>query len=95
MQPDRGDDLWAHKPWWCRPWSILLTGALLVTGSWLLGHRIWLSALVATAVGGWWLLFLVLAPMAYRQGGADRELQQTTAGVASGATTDSPSSPKP
>ena len=30
--PESGD-LWSHKPWWCQPWSILLTGVVLVGGS--------------------------------------------------------------
>ena len=24
--------LWDHKPWWCQPWSILLTGVAVVLG---------------------------------------------------------------
>lgn len=23
--------IWTHKPWWCQPWSILLTGVAVVT----------------------------------------------------------------
>ncbi|MFM6357615.1 MAG: DUF6737 family protein, partial [Planktothrix sp.] len=24
---------WNYKPWWCQPWSILLTGITLILGS--------------------------------------------------------------
>jgi len=24
---------WSLKPWWCQPWSILLTGVLVIAGS--------------------------------------------------------------
>ena len=57
--------LWSLKPWWCQPWSILLTGVLVIAGSWLLLHRWWISAPVAVAVLAWWGLFLVLVPAAY------------------------------
>lgn len=60
-----GPSLWSLKPWWCQPWSILLTGAVVVVASWILLHLIWLTAISAVAVCLWWLLFLVLVPRAY------------------------------
>ncbi|MGB5136279.1 MAG: DUF6737 family protein [Prochlorococcaceae cyanobacterium] len=65
--PTPSHSLWALKPWWCQPWSILLTGALVIGASWLLWHRWWLTAPAAAAVLLWWWLFLVLAPRAYSQ----------------------------
>ncbi|MCP9887357.1 hypothetical protein KBY96_05330 [Cyanobium sp. ATX 6A2] len=61
------DTLWTLKPWWCQPWSIVLTGLAVIVGSWLMLHRWWISAPAALAVLLWWWLFLVLAPAAYRQ----------------------------
>ena len=58
--------IWSEKPWWCQPWSILLTGLAVTAGS-LLVHRWWITAPVAAAVLVWWWLFLVLVPRAYRQ----------------------------
>lgn len=58
---------WSYKPWWCQPWSILLTGIALITGSWLLLHNLWVSSLVTLPVLGWWFLFLVLWPQAMRE----------------------------
>ena len=66
--------LWQSKPWWCQPWTILLTGLAAMAGSWLLLHRWWISTPVALAVMLWWWLFLVVVPRAYRaelQEGAD------------------------
>jgi hypothetical protein len=60
--------IWSVKPWWCQPWSIVLTGVAAVGGSWLLLHRWWISAPLAAAVLLWWWLFLVLVPRAYRRG---------------------------
>ena len=58
--------LWAEKPWWCQPWSILLTGTSAVVGSWWLLRLWWITAPVALGVLVWWWLFLVLVPGAYR-----------------------------
>lgn len=63
--------IWQHKPWWCQPWSIVLTGVVVVGGSWLILHRWWISAVVAAVVLVWWWLFLVLVPAAYRRGELD------------------------
>jgi hypothetical protein len=59
--------IWSHKPWWCQPWSIVLTGVVLVTFSWLLFGRWWVSLVVSTGVLLWWGLFLVLVPAAWHQ----------------------------
>jgi len=58
--------LWDHKPWWCQPWSILLTGVAVVALSWPWLGLWWLTALVAAAVLMWWGLFLALVPRAWR-----------------------------
>jgi len=59
--------IWSHKPWWCQPWSIVLTGLVVVASSWLLFGRWWLSLAVAVGVLLWWGLFLVIVPAAWRQ----------------------------
>ena len=57
---------WSLKPLWCQPWSILSTGIVITATSWLVLHRLWVTIPVTAAVVGWWLLFLVLVPAAYR-----------------------------
>ena len=59
--------IWASKPWWCQPWTIVLTGLVLVAGSWMLLESWWISVPVAMAVLAWWALFLGVVPAAYRQ----------------------------
>jgi hypothetical protein len=54
--------VWQLKPWWCQPWSIVLTGIILIGGSWLLLHRWWLTLLVALPVGIWMGFFVLLYP---------------------------------
>ncbi|MGK7913089.1 MAG: DUF6737 family protein [Synechococcus sp.] len=63
------DSVWDYKPWWCQPWSIVLTGVTVVAASWLLLHRFWISGLVAAPVVMWWTIFLILYPRAMAQSG--------------------------
>jgi hypothetical protein len=53
---------WNYKPWWCQPWSIVLTGVLLIVISWLLLEKIWVTVFVALPVLVWWFYFLLLWP---------------------------------
>ena len=57
---------WSLKPWWCQPWTILLTGVLAISGSWLVLNRLWVTIPIAVIVVAWWMLFLVIAPVAYK-----------------------------
>lgn len=59
------DSMWQVKPWWCQPWSIVLTGLAIPTGSWLLLHRLWITLPVAGVIVVWWVLFLGLVPAQY------------------------------
>ncbi len=56
-------DCWRAKPWWCQPWSILLTGISLLSLSWALFHTLWLTLLVAVPILVWWIYFLVVWPL--------------------------------
>jgi len=54
--------VWDYKPWWCQPWSILLTGLAMIGGSWLALHRFWVTGLVALPILVWMGYFLLLYP---------------------------------
>ncbi len=62
---DMPDSMWQMKPWWCQPWSIVLTGVAIPLGSWLVFHRLLLTLPIAVVMVGWWMLFLVLVPAQY------------------------------
>ena len=53
---------WQKKPWWCQPWSILLTGVGVLVGGWWLTQRWWIVMGLGCPIVAWWWLFLVLAP---------------------------------
>lgn len=60
---------WQYKPWWCQPWSIVLTGISLIGGSWLLSHRLWITIPVALPILVWMGYFLILWPRWVMQSG--------------------------
>ena len=68
--------VWSYKPWWCQPWSIMLTGVSLIAGSWLLFHRYWLTGIVALPISIWMGFFLIAWPKLMRDSGLLAELQQ-------------------
>ncbi|AFY31100.1 DUF6737 family protein [Calothrix sp. PCC 7507] len=53
---------WNYKPWWCQPWSILLTGVTLISGSWLIFKIIWLTILISIPILIWMGFFLLIWP---------------------------------
>lgn len=54
--------VWQQKPWWCQPWSILLTGFGLIAASWLLLKMIWVTGLVALPLLAWMGFFVFVYP---------------------------------
>lgn len=61
--------VWDYKPWWCQPWSILLTGLGLIAASWLVLHRVWLTVLVAIPLSAWMGYFVLVFPRLVAQAG--------------------------
>ncbi len=53
---------WKYKPWWCQPWSILLTGVTLIGGSWVLFRTIWFTIFVSVPIFVWMGFFLLVWP---------------------------------
>ena len=59
--------LWQLKPWWCQPWSIVLTGVIIPTAAWFICYRIWVVLPIGLLVLIWWFLFLYLVPKQYAE----------------------------
>ena len=60
---------WKIKPWWCQPWSIILTGLTTVGGSWVIFKAIWFTILVAIPISAWMGFFLLVWPQRMIQSG--------------------------
>ncbi|OKH16030.1 DUF6737 family protein [[Limnothrix rosea] IAM M-220] len=67
--------VWHYKPWWCQPWSILLTGCGAIAGSWLLFHRYWLTGLVGVPLTAWMVFFVGLYPKLAQESGLLDEMK--------------------
>ncbi|WP_036484880.1 DUF6737 family protein [Myxosarcina sp. GI1] len=59
--------VWNYKPWWCQPWSIILTGVSIIGGSWLLFHTVWISVGISIPIAVWWVYFLILYPQMMKE----------------------------
>lgn len=58
---------WDSKPWWCQPWSIILTAITIISSSWLLFRSLWISILVSVPVLTWMGFFLFIWPPLMRK----------------------------
>ena len=66
---NKGSDYnyWDIKPWWCKPWTIILFGILIVTTSWYVFSNLILSICLSLVIIIWWILFLIIAPKLYQE----------------------------
>jgi hypothetical protein len=67
---------WKYKPWWCQPWSIVLTGVTLVSGIWLIFKIVWLTILVAIPLLLWMGFFLLIWPQLMIRSGVLDNLEE-------------------
>ncbi|MBO1348391.1 MAG: hypothetical protein EBE86_013810 [Hormoscilla sp. GUM202] len=58
---------WDYKPWWCQPWSIILTGITIIYLSWFLFRTIWISIIVSVPLCAWMGFFLLIWPPLMRR----------------------------
>lgn len=70
---EKPESPWNYKPWWCQPWSIVLTGITLISGSWLVLKTVWITGLVAIPVLVWMGFFLILWPRLMMQSNSELE----------------------
>ena len=75
-QKQQNDSVWQYKPWWCQPWSILLTGSSVMGGSWLLFHRYWLTGLVSLPMLAWMGFFILVFPKLARESGMVEQMKR-------------------
>jgi hypothetical protein len=62
MSEQKPMTVWDYKPWWCQPWSILLTGTIIIGASWIIFKMIWLTILVSIPILTWMGFFLLVYP---------------------------------
>ncbi|CAI9778534.1 unnamed protein product [Fraxinus pennsylvanica] len=72
------DSVWDTKPSWCQPWTITLTGMLIITSSWLILHSVLVTSVVLALICSWWYIFLYSYPKAYTEMIAERRKNVTS-----------------
>ncbi|MEM9452292.1 MAG: DUF6737 family protein [Cyanobacteria bacterium P01_E01_bin.6] len=60
--PPQALSVWDYKPWWCQPWSILLTGVSIIGGSWYALKIWWVTGIIALPITVWMGFFLLIYP---------------------------------
>ncbi len=64
---DLDTNVWAHKPAWCQPWSILATGAGFIgIVNTISGHSAIWTGLASAPILVWWYVFLVAYPAEFK-----------------------------
>ncbi|KAL9259590.1 hypothetical protein AKJ16_DCAP04411 [Drosera capensis] len=56
----------------CQPWTITLTGVLVLAFSWILMHSVVLTSIALSLICAWWYIFLYSYPKAYSEMIAER-----------------------
>ncbi|MGC1394133.1 MAG: DUF6737 family protein [Coleofasciculaceae cyanobacterium] len=67
MSTQKSLNIWHYKPWWCQPWSIILTGITIIATSWIIVKSLWLTIPVSLLILGWWTYFLIILPEMIRR----------------------------
>ncbi|GBF81033.1 DUF6737 family protein [Aphanothece sacrum] len=60
-------NIWDYKPWWCQPWSILLTGIIIVSGGWFITRILLLTVILSVLIVVWWGYFLMIYPRLFKE----------------------------
>ncbi|OUC16465.1 MAG: hypothetical protein B0A82_01500 [Alkalinema sp. CACIAM 70d] len=80
--------VWQYKPWWCQPWSIVLTGVTIIAGSWWLLRMVWVTVLVGFPIGLWMVYFVLIYPKLMADSGLLQEIAQHHSAATPTATQD-------
>ncbi|MEO8892815.1 MAG: DUF6737 family protein [Coleofasciculaceae cyanobacterium] len=67
MSTQKSLNIWHYKPWWCQPWSIILTGITIIATSWAIVKSLWLTIPLSLLILGWWTYFLIIFPELIRR----------------------------
>lgn len=62
MKPNLSESVWTHKPWWCQPWSIILTGCSIIAAIVYFIPWLWAKIVFSFPFALWMVYFTVLYP---------------------------------
>ena len=65
MDTNSKKSFWDSKPYWCKPWSIIGFGILVLIFIWEIFNSIIISTILGLFISIWWIVFLIFAPNSY------------------------------
>ena len=61
------NNYWSIKPFWCQPWTIIMTGLCILFSAWKIFDNLIIITLISISILIWWILFLIIAPILYEK----------------------------
>ena len=70
-QKEDEKNVWKTKPFWCQPWTIVLTGVGIISLPTILFDWKAVSGVFVVPIAAWWYIFLYAYPKSYRENGME------------------------
>lgn len=67
MDSNTSDSVWQHKPWWCQPWSIVLTGCTIIAAIAYVVPWLWAKVVLSLPFAIWIIYFTLIYPKMMQQ----------------------------
>ena len=71
QKEDEKNNVWKTKPFWCQPWTIVLTGVGIISLPTILFDWKAVSGVFVVPIAAWWYIFLYAYPKSYRENGME------------------------
>ena len=68
-------NVWKTKPFWCQPWTIVLTGVGIISLPTILFDWKAVSGVFVVPIAAWWYIFLYAYPKSYRENNGMEEYE--------------------
>ena len=74
-EDDEEKNVWKTKPFWCQPWTIVLTGVGIISLPTILFDWKAVSGVFVVPIAAWWYIFLYAYPKSYRENNGMEEYE--------------------
>ena len=75
LQKEDEKNVWKTKPFWCQPWTIVLTGVGIISLPTILFDWKAVSGVFVVPIAAWWYIFLYAYPKSYRENNGMEEYE--------------------
>tara|TARA_B100000073_G_scaffold43807_2_gene32657 strand:+ start:4779 stop:5264 length:486 start_codon:yes stop_codon:yes gene_type:complete len=74
-EDDEEKNVWKTKPFWCQPWTIVLTGVGIISLPTIVFDWKAVSGVFVVPIAAWWYIFLYAYPKSYRENNGMEEYE--------------------